>query len=52
MLDDARRTAVTHVNIDIAEHLLKEDRKLLLRELSGNLNVSMERVCHTVTVEL
>jgi hypothetical protein len=44
-------TAVTDVNIDKAEWLLKEDRRLVLRELSGILNVSVQRV-HHVTVEL
>jgi hypothetical protein len=37
--------------IDKAEQLLREDRKLLLRELSGNLNVSLERVHHIIIVE-
>jgi hypothetical protein len=39
------------VIIDKAEWLLKEDRRLLLRELSDVLNMSVQRVLH-VTVEL
>jgi hypothetical protein len=31
-------TAVTNVNTDKTEHLLKEDKRLSLRELSGSLN--------------
>jgi hypothetical protein len=45
-------TAVTDVNIDKAKQLLKEDRRLSLRELSGSLNMSLERVHHIVTVEV
>lgn len=39
------------MSIDKAEWLLKENRRLLLRELSGILNVSVQRI-HQVTVEL
>jgi hypothetical protein len=56
VVDDARSgkpsTAVTDVNIDKAKQLLKEGRRLSLRELSGSLNVSLERVHHIITVEL
>jgi hypothetical protein len=44
-------TAVTAVNTDEAEQLLKEYRSLSLRELSVSLNVSLERIHHIVTVE-
>jgi hypothetical protein len=46
VVEDARSgrpsTAVTDVNIDEAEQLLK-DKRLSLRELSGSLNVSLEK---------
>jgi hypothetical protein len=42
-------TAVTDVNTDKAEQLL--DRRLSLTELSGSLNVLMERVHTIITVE-
>jgi hypothetical protein len=45
-------TDVTDVNIDKAEQLLEEDRRLSLRELSGSLNVSLERLHHIITLEL
>jgi hypothetical protein len=44
-------TVVTDVNNDKAEQLLK-NRRLSLRELSGNLNVSLERVHVIVKEEL
>jgi hypothetical protein len=43
--------AATGVNIDKAKLMVKEDRRLSLRELSGSLNMSLERVHHIVTVE-
>jgi hypothetical protein len=56
VVDDARSgrpsTAVTDVNIDKAEQLLKENRRWSSRKLSGILNVSLERIHHIVTVEL
>jgi hypothetical protein len=45
------RAAVTDVNIDKAEQLLKEEKRLSLRELSGRLDVSLERVHHIFRVE-
>jgi hypothetical protein len=45
-------TTVTDVNTDKAEQMLKEDRRLLIRELFCSLNVSLERVYHIVTVDL
>jgi hypothetical protein len=42
--------AVTDVNIDKAEQI--QERRLLLWELSGILNVSLESDHHIVTVEL
>jgi hypothetical protein len=40
------------MNINKAEQLLKDDSGLSIRELSGSLKVSLERVYHIVTVEL
>jgi hypothetical protein len=45
-------TTVTDMNTDKVEQLLKEDRTFFIRELSGSLNVSLERVYHIVTVDL
>jgi hypothetical protein len=45
-------TTVTDVNVDNADQLLKGDRKVSLRELSGSLNVSLKSVLHVITVEL
>jgi hypothetical protein len=43
-------TVIADVITDKVEQLLKEDRRLSLRELHGTLNVSLERVHHTVGV--
>jgi hypothetical protein len=55
VIDDGRSqrpcTAVTDVNSDKAEQLLK-DRRLSLRELCGSLIMSLEKVDHIVTVDL
>jgi hypothetical protein len=55
LVDDVRSgrpsTAVSDVNIDKAKQLLKEDRKLSSRELSGSLNVSLGRGHLIVTVD-
>jgi hypothetical protein len=40
------------VNIDKADQLLKEDRRLSLRELSVSLNMSLEKAQHIITVQL
>ena len=42
-------TAVMDVNIAKAAELLKNDRRLTLRELSASLNISFERTQHIVT---
>jgi hypothetical protein len=55
-VDDIRsvrpNTAVTDVNIDKTEQLLKEDRRILVQELPVSSNLSLERVHHIITVEL
>jgi hypothetical protein len=45
-------TVVTDVDTDNTEHLLEEDRRVSLRESSGSLNVSLERVDHIIRMEL
>jgi hypothetical protein len=40
------------VNIDKPEHLLKEDRRILLPAFPVSLNVSLEMVHHIITVEV
>nr|XP_033811349.1 protein GVQW3-like [Geotrypetes seraphini]XP_033811350.1 protein GVQW3-like [Geotrypetes seraphini] len=54
--DEARSgrpsTVVTDVNIAKATEMLKNDRRLTLRELSASLGISFERVQHIVTEEL
>jgi hypothetical protein len=42
---------VTDVNIDKAEQLLKEEKRLYLREWFGGLYVPLERVHHIFRVE-
>jgi DeoR/GlpR family transcriptional regulator of sugar metabolism len=39
------------VTIDKTEQMLKEDRTVSLKEMSESLNVSPERIHHTVMVE-
>jgi histone-lysine N-methyltransferase SETMAR len=43
-------TAVTEANVEKAEELLKEDRRLSLRDLSFSLGVSMERT-HRIVMD-
>jgi hypothetical protein len=53
MLKSGRsRTALEDVNIDKTEQMLKKDRPLSLKEMSGSANISPERIHHIIMVEL
>jgi hypothetical protein len=45
-------TAVTNVNTDKTEHLLEEDRRVLLSELSWQFKCVLERVHHIIRLAL
>jgi hypothetical protein len=55
VLDNGQRgrpsNVITSVNIDKAKLMLKDERRLSLRELAGSFNVSLESAHHIVTVE-